>query len=311
MVKSAFVFPGQASQYQGMGLDLYETYEEARSVFQEADQALGFSISKLCFEGPDSELQLTANTQPAILTVSIAVYRVLKKLGLRPDYVAGHSLGEYSALVAAEAIDLTTALKLVRKRGTYMQEAVPVGLGAMAAVIGADLKVVEDVCSQVSGEEVCSPANLNTPTQIVIAGHKTAVERAIEELKARKAGRAKMLPVSAPFHCALMQPAADKLAEDLAAVEFQDPLFPLVNNADAKIITSGKEIKESLIKQVCSPVRWTQLIQVLVDNKVEKFIEIGPKNVLVGLIKNIVSSSMLFNVGDVKTLQQITTNGEN
>lgn len=308
MAKTAFVFPGQASQYQGMGLDLYENYEEARKVFQEADQALGFSISKLCFEGPDSELQLTANTQPAILTVSVAVYRVLSHLGLRPDYVAGHSLGEYSALVAAESIDLTTAVGLVRKRGTYMQEAVPLGIGAMAAVIGAELKVVEEVCRQVAGEEICSPANLNTPTQIVIAGNKAAVERAIEELKLRKAGRAKMLPVSAPFHCALMQPAADKLAQDLSLIEFRDPIFPIVNNADAKIITSGKEIQDSLIRQVCSPVRWTDLIKVLVDNEVEKFIEVGPKNVLVGLIKNIVSSATLVNVGDVKTLQQITAN---
>lgn len=308
MAKTAFVFPGQASQYQGMGLDLYENYEEARKVFQEADQALGFSISKLCFEGPDSELQLTANTQPAILTVSVAVYRVLSHLGLRPDYVAGHSLGEYSALVAAESIDLTTAVGLVRKRGTYMQEAVPLGIGAMAAVIGAELKVVEEVCRQVAGEEICSPANLNTPTQIVIAGNKAAVERAIEELKLRKAGRAKMLPVSAPFHCALMQPAADKLAQDLSLIEFRDPIFPIVNNADAKIIISGKEIQDSLIRQVCSPVRWTDLIKVLVDNEVEKFIEVGPKNVLVGLIKNIVSSATLVNVGDVKTLQQITAN---
>lgn len=305
MIKTAFVFPGQASQYQGMGRDLYENYEEARNVFEEADQALGFSISKLCFEGPDSELQLTANTQPAILVVSVAVYRVLSKLGLRPDYLAGHSLGEYSALVSAEALDLSTAVKLVRKRGLYMQEAVAVGVGAMAAIIGADLEVVKEVCTQVAGDEVCSPANLNTPTQAVIAGHKTAVERAIEELKARKAGRAKILPVSAPFHCALMKSAADKLALDLEEVNFQDPIFPIVNNVDANITTKGKDIRQNLIRQVCSPVRWVESVELMVNNGVERFIEVGPKNVLIGLIKNITRTSTLLNVEDKKTLEQI------
>jgi [acyl-carrier-protein] S-malonyltransferase len=308
MTKIAFVFPGQASQYQGMGRDLYENYEEACSVFDQADQALGFDISKLCFEGPDSQLQLTANTQPAILVVSVAVYRVLSKLGLRPSYVAGHSLGEYSALVAAEAIDLSTAVQLVHKRGTYMQEAVPQGLGAMAAIIGADLEIVKEVCAQVAGDEVCSPANLNTPTQAVIAGHKTAVERAIQELKIRKAGRAKMLPVSAPFHCALMKPAADKLAVDLAAIEFHDPIFPIVNNVDATVTTKGEDLKQNLIRQVCSPVRWVESIELMVNNGVEKFIEVGPKNVLIGLIKNITRNVTLLNVEDTKTLEQITIN---
>jgi len=308
MSKVAFVFPGQASQYQGMGRDLYDNYEQARNVFDQADQALGFDISKLCFEGPDSELQLTANTQPAILVVSVAVYRVLNKLGFQPNYVAGHSLGEYSALVAAEAIDLPTAVQLVRKRGIYMQEAVAVGLGAMAAIIGADLEVVKEVCAQVAGDEVCSPANLNTPTQAVIAGHKTAVERAIEELKVRKAGRAKMLPVSAPFHCALMKPAADKLAEDLAAIEFHDPIFPIVNNVDASITIRGEDLKNNLIRQVYSPVRWVESIELMVNNGVEKFVEVGPKNVLVGLIKNIARNVTLLNVEDTKTLEKLLTN---
>lgn len=306
MSKTAFVFPGQASQYQGMGQELYENYKEAHNVFEEADQALGFSISKLCFEGPDSELQLTANTQPAILVVSVAAYRVLSKLGLRPDFVAGHSLGEYSALVAAEAIDLSTAVKLVHKRGMYMQEAVEVGLGAMAAIIGADLEIVKEVCKKVAGDEVCSPANLNTPNQAVIAGHKSAVERAIEELKARKAGRARMLPVSAPFHCELMKSAAEKLAIDLKEVSFQDPIFPIVNNVDASITTKGGELKENLIRQVFSPVRWVESIELMLDNGVERFIEVGPKNVLIGLIKSITRSATLLNVEDRKTLEQIS-----
>ncbi len=308
MTKTAFVFPGQASQYQGMGRDLYENYEEARKVFDQADQALGFAISKLCFEGPDSELQLTANTQPAILVVSVAVYRVLSKLGLQPNYVAGHSLGEYSALVAVGALDLSTAVQLVRKRGIYMQDAVAVGLGAMAAIIGVDLEVVKEVCAQVAGDEVCSPANLNTPTQAVIAGHKAAVERAVEELKIRKAGRARILPVSAPFHCALMKPAADKLAMDLSAIEFQDPIFPIVNNVDASFTTKGEDLKQNLIRQVCSPVRWVESIELMVNNGVEKFIEVGPKNVLIGLIKKIAPNATLFNVEDSNTLEQITRN---
>jgi [acyl-carrier-protein] S-malonyltransferase len=305
MTKTAFVFPGQGSQYQGMGLDFYENYEEAKEAFEIADNTLGFSISKICFEGPDSELQLTANTQPAILVTSIAIYRVLSKLGLRPDYVAGHSLGEYSALVASEAIDLATAIKLVRKRGEYMQEAVGVGVGAMAAIIGADLQVIKDVCQEVAGDEICSPANLNSPAQAVIAGHKSAVERAIEELKKRKAGRAKLLPVSAPFHCALMKGAADKLAIDLAGVEFKNPIFPIINNVDASITTNSEDLKQNLIRQVCSPVRWVESVELMATNGVDKFIEVGPKNVLSGLIKSIARPTTLLNVENIKNLEQL------
>lgn len=305
MTKTAFVFPGQGSQYQGMGLDFYENYEEAKEAFEIADNTLGFSISKICFEGPDSELQLTANTQPAILVTSIAIYRVLSKLGLRPDYVAGHSLGEYSALVASEAIDLATAIKLVRKRGEYMQEAVGVGVGAMAAIIGADLQVIKDVCQEVAGDEICSPANLNSPAQAVIAGHKSAVERAIEELKKRKAGRAKLLPVSAPFHCALMKGAADKLAIDLAGVEFKNPIFPIINNVDASITTNSEDLRQNLIRQVCSPVRWVESVELMATNGVDKFIEVGPKNVLSGLIKSIARPTTLLNVENIKNLEQL------
>ncbi|MBK7993565.1 MAG: ACP S-malonyltransferase [Blastocatellia bacterium] len=308
MTKTAFVFPGQASQYVGMGRDFYEKYPVAKEVFDQADQALGFSISKLCFEGPDTELQLTANTQPAILTVSVAVYRVLASLGIKADYLAGHSLGEYSALVAAEVLDLAIAVQLVHKRGLYMQTAVPAGVGAMAAVIGADFQIVEEVCQQVAGSEVCSTANLNTPTQTVIAGEKQAIERAIAELKLRKAGRVKLLPVSAPFHCQLMKPAADNLAKDLEAVDFPSPKIPLVNNVDAQIIMDGKKLRDSLIRQVCAPVRWTESIKLLAENGVTRFIEVGPKNVLIGLIKNIVDNVSLANIEDDKTLQQFISN---
>jgi [acyl-carrier-protein] S-malonyltransferase len=303
MEKIAFVFPGQASQYPGMGLDLYEKHTEARAVFDEADRALGFPISKLCFEGPESELQLTANTQPAILVVSIAAYRVLRGLGLTPDYVAGHSLGEYSALVAAGSLDLAVAVQLVRKRGTYMQEAVPVGEGAMAAIIGANPEQVSEACRQAAGAEICAPANLNSPSQVVIAGHRSAVERAIEEIKARKAGRARMLPVSAPFHSALMKPAEEALARDLAAIEFHDLEIPLVTNVDARIINTGAQARESLVRQVCSPVLWSDSVRLLESSGVKRFVEVGPKNVLSGLIKQVTGGAAILNVEDSKTAQ--------
>lgn len=304
MEKTAFVFPGQASQYPGMGRDLYENFPAAREVFETADRILGFSISQLCFEGPESELQLTANTQPAILVVSIAAYRALNSLGLKPDYVAGHSLGEYSALVAAGALELTTAVELVRKRGTYMQNAVPVGAGAMAAVIGADIDLVREVCAQTCGDEVCAPANINSPTQIVIAGHRAAVERAVAELKARKAGRPKLLPVSAPFHSLLMKPAEEALARELAVTEFRDLAFPLVTNVDARFITKGGEARDSLIRQVCAPVRWTDSVRLLIENGVGRFIEVGPKNVLCGLIKQIDATVTYINAEDAQTARQ-------
>ncbi|MEW6731737.1 MAG: ACP S-malonyltransferase [Acidobacteriota bacterium] len=304
MDKVAFVFPGQASQYPGMGRDLYEKHPEARMVFEEADAALGFAISKLCFEGSQSDLELTANTQPAILVVSIAAYRVLQALGMRPDYVAGHSLGEYSALVAAGALELATAVQLVRKRGQYMQEAVPVGMGAMAAIIGANAELVQEICAQVAEGEVCMPANINTPSQLVVAGHRSAVERAINEIKSRRAGRAKMLAVSAPFHCVLMKPAEEALACDLAEVEFRDLEIPLVSNVDAGLICAAAEARASLIRQVCSPVRWSDSIRILIENGVRRFVEVGPKNVLIGLIKNMATDLTLLNVEDSDSAQR-------
>lgn len=307
-MKTAFVFPGQASQYAGMGLELYEQFAPAKEVFQEADEALGFSLSKLCFEGPDSELQLTVNTQPAILVVSLATYRVLQSLGVQADFVAGHSLGEYSALVAAGALDLKTAVLTVRKRGQYMQEAVPPGVGAMAAIIGGNLAVINEVCAEVAGDEVCAPANINSPSQVVIAGHRGAVERAVEEIKARKGGRGRMLAVSAPFHCALMQPAAEALAKDLATLEFHDLTIPLVNNVDATIIRHGKEAQDGLVRQVCAPVRWSDSINLLINEGVERFIEVGPKNVLVGLIKQISTAVTLLNVENCATATQAAAN---
>jgi [acyl-carrier-protein] S-malonyltransferase len=253
--KVAFLFPGQGSQYPGMGRELAENFEVARQVFDTSDAALGFAISKVCFEGPAEELQLTQNTQPAILTASVAAAMVLREKGLQADYVAGHSLGEYSALVVAGALRLSDAVRLVRNRGQYMQEAVPVGQGAMAAILGLDGAVVAEVCGEAAQGEVVSPANLNSPGQVVISGNATAVARAVERAKARGAKRAIMLNVSAPFHCALMKPAEDRLSADLDATEVADPQVPLVDNADAKVVTSGLVVREGLKRQMTAPVR--------------------------------------------------------
>src|SRR5881397_2221288 len=256
MGKVAFVFPGQASQYPGMGKELADKYPAAKAVFNEADSALGISISKICFQGTEEELKLTANTQPAILTCSVAVCRVLAERGLAPDFVAGHSLGEYSALVAAGALKFADAVQLVRKRGTYMQDAVPAGVGAMAAIMGLSHAVVADACKRAAAGEVCAPANLNSPDQTVISGHAGAVKRAVELASQAGAKRAVILPVSAPFHSALMAPIEEKFALDLRGAEFSDLRLPLVTNVDADTTTSGNEAREALIRQVSMPVRW-------------------------------------------------------
>jgi [acyl-carrier-protein] S-malonyltransferase len=303
MGKVAFVFPGQASQYSGMGKELAEKYPVARAVFDEADQALGFSLSKLCFEGTEDDLKLTANTQPAILTVSVAAGRVLAEKGIAPDFVAGHSLGEYSALVAAGSVKFADAVKLVHKRGTYMQEAVPAGQGAMAAIMGLSPAVVQDACKRAAEGEICSPANLNSPEQTVISGHAGAVKRAVEIASQLGAKRSMVLPVSAPFHSALMMPAQEKLQKDLNAAEFEDLQVPLVTNVDADSIRQGEEARSALIRQVTMPVRWEESMRMLLDEGVNTFVEVGPGRVLTGLMRQIERSVATLNVEDEKSLQ--------
>ena len=302
MGKLAFLFPGQASQYPGMGKELAGSYPAARSVFDEADTVLGFSISELCFTGSEEALKLTANTQPAILTVSVAAYRVLAEKGVKPDFVAGHSLGEYSALVAAGALEFADAVRLVRRRGEYMQTAVPEGVGAMAAILGLAPAQVTEICRKAANGQVVSPANLNSPEQTVISGNAEAVKRAVEMASAGGAKRAVMLPVSAPFHSALMAPAAERLQGDLKGAAFHALRVPLVTNADAEIISSGHEARESLIRQVTLPVRWEESVRVLVEEGVNTFVEVGPGRVLTGLLRQIDRSVHVFNVEDEKSL---------
>lgn len=285
-----------------MGKELAEKFPAARAVFDEADKALGFSISKICFDGTEDELKLTTNTQPAILTCSVAVYRVLAEKGLTPDFVAGHSLGEYSALVAAGALKFSDAVQLVRKRGAYMQEAVPAGVGAMAAIMGLSPAVVADACKRAANGEVCFAANLNSPEQTVISGHAAAIKRAVEIASQLGAKRAVILPVSAPFHSALMMPAQERLAQDLKSVAFANLSVPLVTNVDADTITTGDEAREALIRQVTMPVRWQESVRLLIDEGVNTFVEVGPGRVLTGLLRQIERSVATLNVEDEKSL---------
>jgi [acyl-carrier-protein] S-malonyltransferase len=294
----AFVFPGQGSQKVGMGCPMAEAFPESRAVFEEADHALGVRISALCWTGPEEDLQLTANTQPAILTASIAIFRALLHKGVRPAWVAGHSLGEYTALVAANAISLREAVVTVRRRGRYMQEAVPVGEGAMAAILSLDLAAVEEACRQAAQGQVVAPANINAPGQVVIAGHTTAVDRAIALCTAAGARRAVRLPVSAPFHCPLMAPAQQRLAKDLETVEIRDPEVPLVNNVDARAVRTAAECRDGLVRQVSAPVRWQECVERLAHEGVDTYVEVGPGAVLSGLIKRIHKEARVVNVED-------------
>jgi len=299
----AYIFPGQGSQHPGMGKDLAESFPAAKQVFEEADEALGFALSDLCFNGPAEQLQLTENTQPAILATSIAALRAMQSQAFpAPAFVAGHSLGEYSALVAANALSLTEAVKTVRQRGRYMQEAVPVGTGAMAAILGADLQTVKDGCDEAAQGEVCSPANINSPGQIVIAGAAAAIDRAIPVLKERGAKRAVKLNVSAPFHCALMKPAQDRLAADLERIGFRDLEMPVITNVDANPIERGENVRDSLIRQVSNPVRWLESVEFLINQGVQTFVEIGPGKVLSGLVRQINRQVRCVNVEDTASL---------
>jgi [acyl-carrier-protein] S-malonyltransferase len=303
MSKLAFLFPGQASQYPGMGRNLAESFPECRGVLDEADAALGFSISKLCFEGTEEELRQTENTQPSILTVSVAAHRILEKRGIVPDFVAGHSLGEYSGLIASGALDFSTGVKLVRERGRYMQEAVPPGEGAMAAIMGLSPSDVSEICKKAANGDVVSPANLNSPEQIVISGAAAAVKRAVEIASQSGAKRAVILAVSAPFHCSLMAPAQKRLEPELRAAAFGALKFPLITNVDAEAITSGEEARDALIRQVTMPVRWLDSVHEMIDSGVTIFVEVGPGRVLSGLLRQIDRSVRCFNVEDAASLQ--------
>lgn len=298
----AFIFPGQGSQYPGMGKDLAENSAAARQVFEEADDALGFSISKLCFEGSVEELQLTENTQPAILTVSIAALRALEAENAPPPaYFAGHSLGEYSANVASGSLSLADAVRTVRERGRYMQEAVPVGTGAMAAIIGGELSEIQRICSEAKDGLVCAPANINSANQVVIAGDAAAVEQATEALKGI-AKKVIKLNVSAPFHCSLMLPAQERLAMNLGKLSFQDLTRPVITNVDAEAVFSDEAARDALVRQVSAPVRWLESMELLMRQGVGTFVEIGPGKVLCGLMRQISRNVKCLNVEDSESL---------
>jgi len=298
-LQAAFLFPGQGSQKVGMGRALHDNFPEARAVFAEVDDVLGYPLSKLCFEGPEVELTLTANAQPAILTTSVAALRVLAaRSDVRPRAVAGHSLGEYSALVAAGALSLADAARLVRMRGEFMQDAVPAGVGAMAAILGLSAEDVAAVCRDAAGDEVVSPANLNGGGQVVIAGHKQAVDRACAAAKARGAKRAIPLSVSAPFHCALMRPAAERLAPELERVAVNNPEVPVVSNVEATPNQDAARVRDLLARQVTAPVRWEESVQCLAGLGVDTVVEIGAGNVLGGLVRRIAPALAIHAAGD-------------
>jgi [acyl-carrier-protein] S-malonyltransferase len=306
----AFLFPGQGSQYPGMGKDLSEKYPLARQTFEEADEALGYKISQLIFEGTEDQLRLTEVTQPAILTTSVAALRVLETRVAKPCYLAGHSLGEYTAHVAAGTITFADAVRTVRNRGKYMQEAVPVGVGAMAAILGMDMEQVSAVCQDAAQGEVCAPANINSPAQIVISGNTAAVERATKIAGERGAKRAMLLPVSAPFHCSLMKPAQDRLEPDLNKLKWNAPVYPVACNVEAELVTDALRARDTLARQVTGSVKWDQSMRLLIAKGVETFVEVGPGKVLSGLMRQIDRSKTSLNAADeaslIKTIEQLT-----
>ncbi len=302
-MKIAFVFPGQGSQFVGMGKDFYDHYSEARNLFEEANEILQYDISRICFNGPDDTLRLTENTQPALLIHSIMALKILRENGINSVLAAGHSLGEFSALVAAGALKFQDAVRLVNLRGKFMQEAVPVGIGSMAAIIGLPIEIIQELCESVSSNfNLVQPANLNSPVQTVIAGHKEAVEEVSKDALTAGAKKAVVLPVSAPFHSALMKPAEIKLQQELEATEFYDLSFPVINNIEAKPIVKGNDARESLVKQVCSPVRWCETMQYMVDQEIDSVIELGSGKVLSGLMKRYNKNINCYQVGDRETL---------
>ncbi len=306
MKSIAFIFPGQGSQYVGMGKELFENFSVAKKTFEEADDALHFSISALCFKGPEEALKLTENTQPAVLTTSIAALKVLQaEKGMAPQFTAGHSLGEYSALVASGALSFSEAVKIVRLRGKFMQEAVPVGEGAMAAVLGMEREQVEKLCEEISSGEILTPANFNSPGQIVISGHSKAVERAIERVK-QEGKKAVLLPVSAPFHSPLMKPAGERLGKALEEISVADLKIPVVTNVEAEINTAKERVKGLLVAQVSSPVRWEESMRKMIEKGIEHVLEIGPGKVLSGLMKRIDSRIGSKNLEDLQTLKKIS-----
>jgi len=306
MKPTAFIFPGQGSQYVGMGKELFENFSVAKRVFQEADDTLHFSVSALCFKGPEDVLKLTENTQPAILTTSVGALRVLEaEKGMIPQFTAGHSLGEYSALVASGALSFPEAVKTVRLRGKFMQEAVPVGEGAMAAVLGMEREQIEELCEACSSGEVLAPANFNCPGQIVIAGHSKAVERAIERIK-QEGKKAVLLPVSAPFHSPLMKPAGDRLGKALEEISVRDLKIPVVTNVEAEVNQSKDRVKGLLVAQVSSPVRWEESMRKMIEKGVEQVLEVGPGKVLSGLMKRIDNRIETKNLEDLQTLKKIS-----
>ncbi|MFZ0807407.1 MAG: ACP S-malonyltransferase [Candidatus Sulfotelmatobacter sp.] len=311
----SLLFPGQGSQAVGMGKDLAQNHEIARRTFEEADDVLGYKLSQLCFDGPEDQLRLTEITQPAILTVSIAALRVLEGSMPKPSFVAGHSLGEYSAHVASGTMSFADAVRTVRNRGKYMQEAVPVGVGTMAAILSMDLAAVTSVCNDAAQGEVCEPANINSPEQIVISGNTAAVERAVTLADERGAKKAKLLPVSAPFHCSLMKPAQDRLKVDLDGLTLNKPVYPVACNVDAELVTENLRARDTLVRQVTGSVKWEQCMRLLIDRGVQTFIEVGPGKVLWGLMRQIDRSKTCLTVGDeatlAKTLERMALDSSN